>query len=406
MLPDKKKQEDTIEAEISHPVLRIVVASVFLVIAIGAITYGIMGLVNGDAGWNEIEVTGSDSDTSAMDFVFKYDVPRSFAGSEKSRITNAYNNAARRAYRILSSEKTYEGVTNLHDVNENVNREIEIEPELYELLLLFEKYGRRDCFLAPVFSQYEGIFRSFDDDEAALFDPFLNEEAAAFVDEVAGYARDESKISLSFLGNNRVVLNVSDDYLEFAERNGIDILIDLYWMRNAFAADLIRSSMVDAGYTDGYLVSIDGFSVFLGETGEEKYSTVLRKREGTVVSDECVLLFSGPVAIVRYSDYTLFNGLNDYYYVYESGDIRNAYIDIDTGRSRCSVSEMIVFSNELGCGELLLKTVSGYISDKVIGTGGADGYGYAYVAEDGQPVFCEEDGNGSVTMALIEKNGY
>ncbi|MBP5236665.1 MAG: hypothetical protein J6128_03940, partial [Clostridia bacterium] len=154
MFPFKKKQEDNIEAEISHPALRIVFASIFLIIAIGAITYGIMGLVNGDAGWNEIEISGSDDDSSAIDFVFKYVVPRSFAGSEKSRITNIYNEAARKAFRIFSPDREYEDVSNLYAVNHSANREIEIEPELYDALILFEKYGRRDCFLAPVYSQY------------------------------------------------------------------------------------------------------------------------------------------------------------------------------------------------------------------------------------------------------------
>ena len=405
MFPFKKKQEDNIEAEISHPALRIVFASIFLVIAIGAITYGIMGLVNGDAGWNEIEISGSDDDSSAIDFVLKYDVPRSFAGSEKSKITNVYNEAARKAFRIFSPDREYEGVSNLYAVNHSANREIEIEPELYDALILFEKYGRRDCFLAPVYSQYEGVFRSFGDEEAAVYDPELNEEAAAFVDEALNYTRDETKVSISFLGNNKIILNVSDDYLAFAEKYGIEVFVDLYWMRNAFAADYIGSAMAEAGYTKGYLVSIDGFCLLLGETGEEKYSAVLRNREGLTVSDRGALSCSGPLAMVRYSDYTLYNGLNDYYYVYESGDIRNAYIDTDTGRSRCSVSEMIVFSDSHGCGELLLKTVSAYISDTEIGRDSSEDFGYAYIAKDGKVVFSPEEGSGSVELALFENKG-
>ena len=89
--------------------------------------------------------------------------------------------------------------------------------------------------------------------------PRENKETAAYFEEFLTYANDPDAVDLELLGDNRVRLHVSEEYLAFAAENGIDSFIDFYWMKNAFIVDYLAESLADAGFTNGSISSYDGF---------------------------------------------------------------------------------------------------------------------------------------------------
>ena len=62
------------------------------------------------------------------------------------------------------------------------------------------------------------------------------------------------------LGDNKVCLNVSDEYLAFLQENGVDSLIDFGWLKNAFVVDYLAEVMIARGYTLGAITSYDGYT--------------------------------------------------------------------------------------------------------------------------------------------------
>ena len=55
------------------------------------------------------------------------------------------------------------------------------------------------------------------DYEAENFDPLLDADVKAYVDAATAFAADPDAVSLELLGDGQVRLNVSEEYLRFAE---------------------------------------------------------------------------------------------------------------------------------------------------------------------------------------------
>ena len=60
---------------------------------------------------------------------------------------------------------------------------------------------------------------------------------------------------VELLGEGRIRLFVSREYLEFARREGVECFIDFEWMRNAFIIDYLARELAAQGYTSGVLLS-------------------------------------------------------------------------------------------------------------------------------------------------------
>lgn len=64
--------------------------------------------------------------------------------------------------------------------------------------------------------------------ETVDFDPYQNEEIAAYFAEISAFAQDEHAVQIELLGENRIKLFVSEEYLAYASEEGISDFIDFY----------------------------------------------------------------------------------------------------------------------------------------------------------------------------------
>lgn len=172
-------------------------------------------------------------------------------------------------------------------------------------------------------------------------------------------------MDIELLGEGRVRLSVSEEYLAFAQENGISSFVDLGWMENAFIADYIAGALIEAGYTRGALISDDGFMRCLdGETGTE-YSFDFSHREGNTVTNLATLHFSGSVSLACLRDYPAAGSGAAGYYQYEDGSLRSSYLDTADGLDRCCVPELCGSSFDTGCAGLALKLAPLFIADSL-----------------------------------------
>lgn len=345
--------------------LRVVLFIVALLIAVGAFAYGINALFSSEPGMQEITALSTGKLNCGDDFTFYYylGAGEASATSEQKAVRSVYSQAAVDAYQLFSADAEFEDCKNLWYINQHINEEISVAPALYQALVFLEESGARYHYLAPVYELHFSLFQCQYDQETAAYDPFANEELRSFCSETTLYTNDADQIRLELLGNNTVRLRISEDYLRFADENGISCFVDLFWMKNAFIVDYIAGILVENGYTHGSLISRDGFIRHLGDMPGTEFAFTLSHRDGVTVSDAETLRFSSAASLVYLRDYPLGDADAGNYYVFEDGTVRFPYIDPADGYCKSAIPELAAVSTEMGCAELVLKLAPLYIAD-------------------------------------------
>ena len=314
LVPKPLTPPEQVEVSGKHLKLRFVVMILLIVVGIGAIGYGVRSALTRDSGWMRIRADNTVPIQASADLDFEYCLGQN-ATAEAKRVTLIYTEAVARTYQIYHPTERFGELGNLCAVNEAPNREVTVEPELYRAFEAFLAHGSRALFLAPVYAQYDAVFRSMTDEEAALYDPMQNPEAGEYVRELMAFLSDPEAISLTLLSENRVRLNVRADYLKFAEEFEIDAFLDFYWMKNAFVLDNLAERMVREGCVRGYIVSAEGFCRYLDPSETDYTLELMDKRDGTICFP-ARLQFHGPMSLICLHAYGPGGGIDDYFRQY------------------------------------------------------------------------------------------
>lgn len=338
-------------------------AIVLLVIGIGFLWYALTSSLNTQPTWQQVEIASNQPNCSG-DFVLMYDFSGAGdrATAQYKHLASLYKDAAEHAFRIFTPDVLEDGLENVAYLNAHVNEPVMVEEALYRALELVVAYSDRHVFLAPAAMEYNNVFLSESDEEAALFDPGRNADTAAWLEELSIYVQDPEKISLELLGDNRVQLKVSDDYLRFAQEWGIETFLDFGWMTNAFLADYLADILVSNGFTCGYLSSYDGFVRNLDTRGQTYFLNFFDRQEKKIYTP-AQMRYTAPASIVFLRDFPMAEEDWWHYYVYDSGEIVTAFLDPADCMSKSTVDSLMAYSANLGCAEILLQTAPIFISD-------------------------------------------
>lgn len=354
-----------VELSDEHIKLRGILAIAFLLLGVGLLAYSLTSALSVEAGWQEVEVSSNQINCSG-DFVLMYD----FSGSSSSateqykRLTNLYTEATEDAFLIFTPNVLEDGVGNVAFLNAHVNETVEVEEALYQALELVNAYSDRHVFQAPATGMYNLVFFSESDEEAACFDPARNEDNAAWLRELAQYVSDPEAIWLELLGDNRVRLNVSDDYLRFAEENEIEAFLDFGWMTNAFLADYLANVLIENGFCSGYLVSYDGFTRNLDQRGTS-YTFRIFDRQGSQIGVPAQMYYTAPASIVYLRSYPMSEEDRWHYYTYSSGEIVTIFLDTADCMSKSATNNLVCYSANQSCAEILLQTADVFIAEQL-----------------------------------------
>ena len=351
-----------IKAELSekNKWVRVIAIAVLLVLGVGAIVYSAVRFFGNTRGYTEIKADSVYSDL----FVLNYDIGASgaSASSEKRRVSELYSDTLDRYSRLLSSDTEYMGVYNIYYINSHPGEDIKIDAFLYSALKTMEQSGERLHYLGTVLELYDSVFSSSEDAYAAMNDPKKDVEAREFCKKSAEYANDEKSVSLKFLEDNTVRLELSDEYAEFTASFGLSRYIDLGVFENAFIVDGIAEAMVAENMTFGAISSYDGYARNLDERGEEYSFSVYGKYSDTVYP-ACSASYTGKISTVAFKSYPT-TGLGALgYYMYADGEVANSFIDKATGLSRTSLSDLLLADKDDNCVSLALKAYSNFTSE-------------------------------------------
>lgn len=356
-----------IKAELSgkHVRMRIVVLILLLIIAGIAFTWSLLSYLSVDAGWVAIEADSSSELNCGSEFVFLYNVGASgvSASLEKKALISLYSESVQKAFQLFNNDIIFENVNNLAYINRHPNEIIQVEDVLYRAFSLLKRYDSRNIYLAPVYTVYDNLFSCENDSQIVEYDAYQNEELRAYFLKVVPYVQRAELIDIELLEDNQIILKVSEEYLSFARDNDITNYIDFFWMKNAFIIDYLAAVMVDNQYTLGSISSYNGFVRNLDKS-ELPYSYQLYHRDDQTVFPAGRMQYSGPRSMVYLRDYRMTELDNQFYYECDNGDIRTALIDPLDGLCKSAVNELLFYSKDFGCAELLMKMLPVYITEE------------------------------------------
>lgn len=342
--------------------LRIILLCVFLGIAVVAIATGLMDFLSVDPGWQEVECL-SDGVNCSQDFTLQYYFADSGAAATavQKDLTNLYTEAAHKAYWMFTPDAADTENSNVYAINHSPNEAVTVDPVLYDAFALLQSYGSRNLYLGPVYQVYNNVFFSGDADQAAYWDPDRDADSAAYVAELMDFIRDEKAVSLKLLGENKVMLQVSDAYLAFAQENEIDTFIDFHWMTNAFIIDYFAQLMTQKGYTKGFIASYDGYTRNLNEGTD--FSLNLFDKAGDTILPVGEMVYNKPISIVYLRSYPMSQQDGNRWFVYEDGSVTTSYVSPLDGMDQCASAQLVSYSYGSGCAQLLLEIAPVFIAD-------------------------------------------
>ena len=377
--------------------LRLIALVVVLAIAFTAFGVALREIFTTEPGWKAIECYTEEiaysADISLQYYLGGQDVN---ATSQERSLNAVYGEAMADAYRIFNSEVLEDDNYNIPYLNDHPNEVVTVDPALYATFELLEDAGVRYCYMAPINVEYKAVFLSQNDVEAAGYDPMKDADLADDIRETASVIADPNMVKLELLGNNQVCLKVSEEYLAFAENNGIEGILDLGWMTNAFVVDYVADRLIEAGHTSGYLMSYDGFTRNLGGV-EDEFALNILSRKGVEARMAGTLTYSGATSLAVFRDYPLTAADSWHYYRYEDGSVTTTYLDPADGMSKAAVTDLLVYSNDLSCAELMVRAAKAFVADSFdAATLTAADMGAIWSAED---TIFHTRGDAAITMA-------
>lgn len=359
------KPVEKIELSDKHIGWRVAFFILFVIIAATAFAYGVSSMFSTEPGWHEIEVDSSAEANCGNEFVLMYYLGGNGtnATTENKALKIVYTDACEMSHKLFHTKEAFEGVNNVYYINQHPNEVIEVDAALYEAFSVIDKYDNRNLYMAPVYSQYDEIFYCEDDSQLVNFDPRLNGEVAAEYAEIAAYANNPEMVDLQLLGENKIRLYVSEEYLAYAKENYITDFIDFFWMKNAFIMDYLAEELISRGYTLGSLSSYDGFVRSL-DSSENSYSFNIYDRAGQTIYQAAVMQYSGAQSMVYLRDHMMSELDWQHYYVLSNGEVRTSYIDVADGFSKAATDSFYAYAKDLGCAEVLMQVIPVYVAEE------------------------------------------
>lgn len=333
-------------------VLALVIAGISFASAIGE-----MGAVQ--SGWQEIVTTNAKT-LAPQEFVLAYNLGTGSLSpkAEQQKVSALYTQVMDETAQALSSLPV-SGVNNLYTLNSQPNADVQVEPALYEAFRVLENAGSRMAYYAPAAEQYDSLFACTYDEEAVQFDPQRDKTAGEFTARIAAYAQDETAVRVRLLPDNTLRLEVSQEYLDYAQENGVETFVDFGILRNALLCDAAADALVQAGYVQGVLSSLDGYARSL--CGEEFALNVFEQQDGSF-KNVGIVTYSGPAALVTFRAFPVSEGDTVNYYTYSDGTVITPFLNAE-GISHTAAPSLSALSPSGSAASLALRMLPAFAGE-------------------------------------------
>lgn len=317
-----------------------------------ALFFAIRALVRVDAGWTWVDLSNSDGPVCDVRLWADLGAGTDSPLTERRFLTDVCSTASREFYTLMNPYEIASGEHNLWWINHHPNEIIEVDPRLYNALKQSVSAGRW-VFLGPVYEIWDGVYFSTGDQDARQGDPRLDAETGEALREIMEQLRREDRISLDFLEDSRLRLNLAPELMELGETYEITRYLDFGWMTNAYAADYLADTLLEKGWTHGLLVSSDGFVRCLDDRGSYSLEILSTLEGRNILAANAV--YEGPAALLQLIPRP--QGDRPRSFVYADGGLRTPWISPEDGLDRRPVDSLTAVSRDGGCADLLNQVI-------------------------------------------------
>ena len=320
-----------------HIKLRIALTIIFFIIAVAAITIGVVSIGNNEEGFYVLE---ADDNEKIGGYAKGYTTTLYFTGKSrqiKDKVNEAnkiYTDSLQYTYQMYDDKVEHPGYSSLSVINDNINKDVDVTPELYTLLedLLTKSVASNNysIYADPLYEYWDLLFSLTKLDQENN-DPKNNLDYKNRLETILSYIHNENHVKLNLLGDNKVHLHVSEEYAKFREDNDLSFsYISMNVLKDAYRVSDLAQKLTEYGYVAGYITTSSGMLVSLKDN--EKPTYVLYDKENGQTGKYAVASFVSPSSATSLRRYASGSSV-DYvpYYVLNDGTIRNAVINVNTG---------------------------------------------------------------------------
>lgn len=291
-----KRDDEQYTVSTSHVGLRTVAFVLAVVLAVSAFGFGISRIGRKNPGYYEIEAPASEEASfyrNGFTLLYYFEGSSDAIKAEMNTLKDLYTTTLMRSYKLLDTENTYEGFTNLATLNQSAGETVQVSDELFAILEDAERRTREakgfSLFAGAMYTEWNSILSL---DDISEFDPACNADMGIRVSELAQKTADLSHFSLTMDSANRTVsFTVSDEYRRFLEENEYDFhILSTNILTDAYRLELIRNALEQRGFCNGYLYTDSGLTLSLSDHDEGSYA-VYALEDGSVV--QCAAVTGG-----------------------------------------------------------------------------------------------------------------
>lgn len=271
-----KKDEPIVLKEVKHKKLRLILTILCAFVAISSFIYGIYSCskINVEAGLqkidlNEINISEGVSNTPFYDEIsFYYDVQatKSMTLTENYKtIKENYNRIIQTAY-LLTNEKYQYKTANIATINASINEYVTVDERLFQILknAYLKSNGNYSVFSGRIQEIWTNNYSTTIYSKNTI-DPVLISQQKNYLEKVISILNQKEEYDLLFDEKElKVQLKLSENCYD--ENHDPYIQLDLNILKHAYVLEMIADYFIYAGYTNGYLISKQGYKLSLGGT--------------------------------------------------------------------------------------------------------------------------------------------
>ena len=257
-------------------------------------------------------------------------------GNKKNALEKLYSESFDKIYELIDEYENIENLNNIYYINNHINEDITIDPILYNYLKKVYDLNPKYILSGSLYDYWWQMTNTIYPEQRDEIDPINDLEIKSSIDYFVNTSINH--ISLDFKDNNVIRLNVDNEY-KIVSDNDKYISFSLFY--KPVILDYIKNQLNDKGYSNGYIVTLDGFYQDLGLVATN-INIKLTSREylNGYYNLECK---KGNNYVLLY-DYKI----NSYYSYYEyNNEKRTLFLDYNTGYSFDYNSSIYYSTNSL-----------------------------------------------------------
>jgi hypothetical protein len=205
----------------------------------------------------------------------------------------------------------------------------------------------------PITTLYENYIQNGNDGSNPT-----NPSVKQYIDSIVNYIK--SDISIDFLNDYNIKLNVSDNYLNILDELSVNDILDFSYLRNAFILDYVSTQLISDGFKYGNIQSYDGYYINLDDTYNYKYDVydIIDKK----LISTCYVDFMGKYNIVNYRNFAI-NNMDYNRFRLEDDKLTSLYINPNDGKNYESIKNLTSYSKTKSLVDIVLETKDIYINN-------------------------------------------